>query len=326
MVITCPSLAPLIRAEPLTVVAATGCKTTAGPAAGGAPGRVEVASAAPMAAPTPLVRSASPATAPTTAHRRSPRRGAGRPRVPAFPRRVGPAAPAAGPARRATRGRGCAGRPRRRRCWPGRVDSRRTAAGEPPHRRPPPDRARRRAPRATPPADAAPTRPRRSAFRRLEDLGEPAQPAEGAGLDRPERQLQPLRDLGLRLVGEVRQRKHLALLAGQPGERRTDLLGAGVALEQLPPVFAGDLSQLGERHHLPVAAYGVDGALAGDAEHPPLEAALRVVELPAAPHLVKGALQDVLGLLPGQQPAQIAQHHRTEGGVALAEDLGLLDQ
>jgi hypothetical protein len=41
----------------------------------------------------------------------------------------------------------------------------------------------------------------------------------------------------------------------------------------------------------------VDGPLAGDGEHPGLQAAVRVVAVAAAPHLEEDTLQHVLGLV-----------------------------
>ena len=57
----------------------------------------------------------------------------------------------------------------------------------------------------------------------------------------------------------------------------------------------------------------VDGPLAGDGEHPGLEAAVRVEAVAAAPHLEEDTLHHVLGLVVGHQPAQVGQDARPEG-------------
>src|SRR5678816_969731 len=67
------------------------------------------------------------------------------------------------------------------------------------------------------------------------------------------------------------------------------------------------------------AAEHVDRPLAGDREHPRLEAASGIVAVPVPPDLVEHTLQHILGLVTGHETAQVAQHHRAERGIALVD-------
>src|SRR4029450_3353663 len=67
------------------------------------------------------------------------------------------------------------------------------------------------------------------------------------------------------------------------------------------------------------AAELVDGPLAGDPEHPRLEAAAGIVAVPVPPDLVEHTLQHILGLVAGHEAAQVAEDHGAEGGIALVD-------
>ena len=122
------------------------------------------------------------------------------------------------------------------------------------------------------------------------------------------------RDLHLGPAAEVGQLQHLPLLGREPVEAAAHLPGPDQVVGILSPVGVGEVAdQLDGHGDMMRPAEVVDGPLAGDGEHPGLQAAVRVVAVAAAPHLEEDTLHHVLGLVVGHQPAQVGQDARPQG-------------
>jgi hypothetical protein len=63
----------------------------------------------------------------------------------------------------------------------------------------------------------------------------------------------------------------------------------------------------------------IDRPLVGDAQHPRPQTSGRVVAILVAPDLVEDTLQDVFGLVVGDEPSEVSEHHRAERSVDIGD-------
>src|SRR5215213_4086833 len=152
------------------------------------------------------------------------------------------------------------------------------------------------------------------------ELAKAAEAPKRACLDRSERNSQLGGDLGLGAVAEVSQPQYLTMLVRQAADRVADLAGPRIALGQLSAVLAGDAVQLFNRDRRAApSANMIDRPLVGDAQHPRPQTSGGVVAILVAPDLVEDTLQDVFGLVGGDEPSEVSEHHRAERSVDIGD-------